>query len=189
MPQVSVKLETTVRRTFRVEQVAGMLDVAVGERIGHSLVAEVPGLDEAWTIGAIVGPSGSGKTTLARAAFGEAVYEAREWARERAVVDVLGDPGDEMSGREGEGKSGGRSRSFGAGHEERTMADRNVCPTVKEIARVLTAVGLGSVRTWLKPYRALSAGERFRADLARGVIEEGFTRRRGGAEKTELHKT
>ena len=40
----------------------------------HELVAEVPGLDEAWTIGAIVGPSGSGKTTLARAAFGEAAF-------------------------------------------------------------------------------------------------------------------
>jgi len=35
----------------------------------------------------------------------------------------------------------------------------------------LTAVGLGSVPAWLRPYSALSNGERFRADLARLVCE------------------
>src|SRR5437016_937257 len=111
MPMITVKLQTAVRRTFRVEQVAGMFDVALvpakrrrarqGDKetgrqgdaettpsspcplvpvsprradhsstgrtnfgvVQHTLTAEVPGLDEQWTIGAIVGPSGSGKTT------------------------------------------------------------------------------------------------------------------------------
>src|SRR6478752_7272806 len=102
MPVITVKLQTAVRRTFRVEQVAGMFDVPLGqvpsprskvERRGfgaqdgeaegtrdgessssscpsvspaldpqsrndhlfvrHTLTAEVPGVEEKWTIGAI----------------------------------------------------------------------------------------------------------------------------------------
>jgi GNAT superfamily N-acetyltransferase len=39
------------------------------------------------------------------------------------------------------------------------------------VAAALSAVGLGSVPAWLRPYRVLSTGERFRADLARLVVE------------------
>src|SRR5204862_6749616 len=95
MPIITVRVRTPARRTFRVGQVAGMFDIPFGQVQGpkskvegqsgastldlgpgtldsvrHELTAEVPGLDEPWTIGAIVGPSGSGKTTLAKAAFG-----------------------------------------------------------------------------------------------------------------------
>jgi GNAT superfamily N-acetyltransferase len=38
-----------------------------------------------------------------------------------------------------------------------------------DVTAALAAVGLGSVPTWLRPYRVLSNGERFRADLARLV--------------------
>jgi GNAT superfamily N-acetyltransferase len=91
MTKVTVQLETKVRRSFRVEQVAGMFDVPIEERVRHELTAEVPGLEESWTIGAIVGPSGSGKTTLARAAFGDAVYKRRAWPRNKAIIDCFGD--------------------------------------------------------------------------------------------------
>src|SRR3954466_9383202 len=91
MPIITVKLATAVRRSFRVEQGAGMFDVPLEERVRHELTAEVPGLDEEWTIGAIVGPSGSGKTTLARAAFGEAIYKRTAWPRDRAIIDCFGD--------------------------------------------------------------------------------------------------
>ena len=37
---------------------------------------------------------------------------------------------------------------------------------VDEVTGALSAVGLGSVPTWLRPYAVLSNGERFRADLA-----------------------
>lgn len=40
-----------------------------------------------------------------------------------------------------------------------------------EVTAALAAVGLGSVPSWLRPYRVLSNGERFRADLARIVAE------------------
>lgn len=40
-----------------------------------------------------------------------------------------------------------------------------------QVTAALAAVGLGSVPAWLRPYRVLSNGERFRADLARLVCE------------------
>jgi len=39
------------------------------------------------------------------------------------------------------------------------------------VPSALSAVGLGSVPTWLRPYAVLSAGEQFRANLARLVCE------------------
>lgn len=44
-----------------------------------------------------------------------------------------------------------------------------------DVTGALSAVGLGSVPTWLRPFHALSNGERFRAGLAR-VIAEGRKR-------------
>jgi len=133
MPVVSVTLSSSVPRTFRVAQVAGMFGLAPQDQ-GPSLAAEVPGVDEAWTVGAIVGPSGSGKTSLVRAAFPDAVARGASWPRDRALIDGLG------------------------------------ARPVKELARVLAAVGLGSVPAWLKPYHVLSTGERFRADAARALL-------------------
>ncbi len=153
MPTIAVQLETPLVRTFRVEQVAGLLDVPLPERIGHSLTAEVPGRDEAWTIGAIVGASGSGKTTLARAAFGE-IYQPPAWPDELPIIECL---------ERGAGVSPALDRT---GRPEAR-------PTIKQLVRVLTAVGLGGVRTWLKPYHVLSTGERFRADVARAIQESG----------------
>ncbi|GAA5482072.1 ABC transporter ATP-binding protein [Haloferula sargassicola] len=40
-----------------------------------------------------------------------------------------------------------------------------------QVTAALTAVGLGSVPTWLRPYRVLSNGEQFRANLARLVAD------------------
>lgn len=40
-----------------------------------------------------------------------------------------------------------------------------------QVTAALSAVGLGSVPAWLRPYRVLSTGERFRAELARLVCE------------------
>lgn len=42
---------------------------------------------------------------------------------------------------------------------------------IADITGTLTAVGLGSIPAWLRPYHTLSNGERFRADMARALIE------------------
>jgi GNAT superfamily N-acetyltransferase len=157
MPKITVNLATHVRRSFRVEQVAGMFDVPLGERMRHELTAEVPGLEEPWTIGAIVGPSASGKTTLARAAFGDCVYQPRAWPKDRAIIDVLGECGMPSPGC----PTGNHPLPKGDGL------------TIKLLTRGLTAVGLGSPPTWLKPYHVLSTGERFRADLLRALLAGG----------------
>ncbi|NIZ15381.1 hypothetical protein [Phaeobacter sp. HF9A] len=48
--------------------------------------------------------------------------------------------------------------------------DKDGVPIFRMTA-ALSAVGLGSVPSWLRPYAALSTGEKFRADLARVLCE------------------
>jgi GNAT superfamily N-acetyltransferase len=44
---------------------------------------------------------------------------------------------------------------------------------LRELTRLLTAVGLGSVPLWLRPYPVLSTGQQQRADLARALAAGG----------------
>ena len=44
--------------------------------------------------------------------------------------------------------------------------------TTEEVSQALTAVGLSSIPTWVRPYSTLSNGERFRADMARALTEQ-----------------
>lgn len=53
---------------------------------------------------------------------------------------------------------------------DRAMIDGFGDVPMKRLARVLTAVGLGSPPVWLRPYHVLSNGEQFRCQLARAVI-------------------
>lgn len=91
MPRCTVSVKTPIRDSFRVRQVIGMFDLPERKTWGETFAAEIPGLDEPWTIGCIVGPSGSGKSTLARAAYGSALYAGGPWASDRAIIDGLGD--------------------------------------------------------------------------------------------------
>ena len=99
MPYVEVKVECPVFDSFRVQQVAGMFDVPIARRVSERFRVELPELGDRWRIGLIVGPSGSGKSTIARKIFGERLYRQREWPRDRAVIDGLGDrPIKEITG-------------------------------------------------------------------------------------------
>jgi GNAT superfamily N-acetyltransferase len=62
---------------------------------------------------------------------------------------------------------------------------RDDYPTIRDLTRVLVGVGLGSVPVWLKPYAVLSAGERFRADLARGIVRAMGRWAAGGNRRSE----
>jgi len=139
---VEIVLESLVEPTARVRQVAGMFDLPAGGASVTRLRCEMPGADEAWTVGLVTGPSGCGKTTLARAAFpGAAWCGESSWPDGRAIVDGFGP-------------------ELGVG----------------EVVELLGGAGLNSPPAWLKPYGALSVGQRWRADLARGIAE---ARRRG----------
>lgn len=91
MPAVDTVVQCDVLPSFRVRQVEGMFDVPAEARAARRFVAQLPGDEEPWQIGAIVGPSGSGKTTVARTAFGPAVAERGRWPRARAVIDGFGE--------------------------------------------------------------------------------------------------
>jgi GNAT superfamily N-acetyltransferase len=137
MSEVEVTVSCPVFDSFRVQQVAGMFDLPIGERSGETFRVEMPELGDEWKIGLIVGPSGSGKSTIARRMFGDRLYEGAEWPNDRAVVDGMGDR------------------------------------PIREITGMFTAVGFGSPPSWIKPYRVLSGGERFRCDLARAMLRAG----------------
>jgi GNAT superfamily N-acetyltransferase len=133
MPLLEFDVSSPVFSSFRVEQVAGMFDVPLADRLSQRLAMEVPDLGRDWQIGLIVGPSASGKTTIARRLFGERLVAPAAWPEDRAVIDGLGER------------------------------------PIRELTGLLTAVGLGSPVAWVKPYHVLSAGERFRCDLARAL--------------------
>jgi ribosomal protein S18 acetylase RimI-like enzyme len=90
-----MKIETTVRcpihDSFRVRQVAGLMDVPIEQRAEQTWSVDVPTLEEPWQIGAIVGPSGSGKSTIARAAFGDRLFAGGNWPANQALIDGFPD--------------------------------------------------------------------------------------------------
>ncbi|MGO8749417.1 MAG: hypothetical protein ACLQNE_25950 [Thermoguttaceae bacterium] len=88
-------------------------------------------------------------------------------------------------GPSGSGKSTIARRLFGnrlyenaPWPEDRAVVDCLGDRPIKEIIGLLTAVGFSSPPNWIKPYRVLSNGERFRCDLARALLEAGETSRR-----------
>ena len=150
MPRIDVVVDTPIRRTFRVQQAAGLFDLPVRERSKLAFSAELPALDEPladdggnWRIGAIVGPSASGKSTIARAAFqtgqiaAGCMVERFDWPADAAVVD-----------------------GFDTDLDGRT------------ITAMLNAVGFSSPPAWVRPWHVLSNGERFRCDPARALLTD-----------------
>ena len=91
MPTLDVVVSCPVHRTFRVEQVAGMFDVSLEEKVTERFSVELPSAGENWQIGCIVGPSGSGKSTIARKAFAKNLYAGEEWPADKSVLDGFGD--------------------------------------------------------------------------------------------------
>lgn len=61
--------------------------------------------------------------------------------------------------------------SGGAWPTDRAIIDGFGEVPTKQVIRILTAVGLSSPPSWLRPYHTLSTGERFRCDLARAISD------------------
>lgn len=55
--------------------------------------------------------------------------------------------------------------------DERSLIDNfdHDC-SIAEVARALSSVGFSTIPAWLRPYRVLSNGEKFRADIARLIV-------------------
>jgi len=98
-------------------------------------------LPDEWNIGLIVGPSGSGKSTLAHEAFPNAPY----YDGQNATLDW---PGDEP-----------------------VVDGFSENQTTSEVTEALSRVGFSSPPHWLQPYHTLSTGQKFRADMARLLLD------------------
>lgn len=80
-------------------------------------------------------------------------------------------------GPSGSGKSTVARQAFGdamyqphAWTADRAVIDGFGDVPAKTITRLLSAVGLGSPPSWVKPYAVLSGGEKFRCDIARALL-------------------
>ena len=59
-------------------------------------------------------------------------------------------------------------------YNAKSVVDDMPKASVEDISKMFYAVGFGSVPSWLKPYHALSNGEKMRVDLARALMERNF---------------
>lgn len=79
-------------------------------------------------------------------------------------------------GPSGSGKTS-IGKKLGKFYKPRWVKDKPIVDEIlpsgnfNEVTGALSAVGLGDVPAWLRPYQVLSNGEKFRADMARLVVE------------------
>ena len=91
MPQICLQLDSPIRESFRVSQIAGMFDLDLSTCTRREIRAQIPDDSDPWQIGLIVGPSGSGKTTIARHAFGDSLYQPKPWPANRPAIGCFAD--------------------------------------------------------------------------------------------------
>lgn len=121
-----------------------------------------------------------------RAAQLEGMFDVPE-AKKQTVSFHFEAPFDERDwqiglivGPSGAGKSSVARYLFGdsivAGydwHPSRSLVDSfDKAHSIRDITAALSSVGFSSPPSWLKPFRVLSNGEQFRANLARAIMDE-----------------
>lgn len=149
--KIDVTVDTKLVNSPRVSQLSAMFDVPpqeVAHLEWHGDLPIFPGDEghEPWRIGLIVGPSGSGKSTLAKQAFGTVAWP--EWPDDVSIIDAIDTNAADL-----------------------TLA--GLAPaklTTEEITQALSSVGFNTIPAWMRPYRVLSTGEQFRADIARSLL-------------------
>ena len=120
-----------------------------------------------------------------RAARVKSLFNCEDGSRFTLTADLDIDHGDwrigVVVGPSGSGKTsigktlwGGASFYQPDGWPEDAPIVDGIAPggDFNDVTAALGAVGLGDVPAWLRPYRVLSNGERFRADLARIIAEK-----------------
>jgi ABC-type thiamine transport system ATPase subunit len=85
--RLTVKRESVVHTTPRVQQMAALFDVPPAEKSRMRWDVNLPIEEQEWNVGLLVGPSGAGKSTIAREVWGDAVVRDFEWPGDRSVLD------------------------------------------------------------------------------------------------------
>ena len=159
MPTYTIHCHTPLTRSFRVEQVAGLFDLPLDE------------------IECALGALADGRA----AGAGRGLDDRRDRRPFRQRQDDAGPRGVWRRALRTAALAS-RCRDHRLPGQTRSPIGEMTVP-IKQLTRILTAVGLGSVPTWLKPYRVLSTGERFRADLARAILQRRrISRQRHGGQ-------
>lgn len=158
MPSIETEVTCPVFDSFRVQQVAGLFDVPLAARASERFRVEVP--DDVSCQSSVVGGNAphtndNGPLTTDHWQIGLIV-------------------GPSASGKSTIARAMFGNRVCGPREwpADRAVIDGFGPRPIKEITRLLTAVGLSSPPSWIKPYHVLSGGERFRCDLARALMVE-----------------
>lgn len=84
--KVQIDLAYDPPKTARSQQLSGMFDLSLDEKLSTSWTHTLPIEDKDWQIGLIVGASGAGKSILARKVWGDRVIERFDWS-DTAIVE------------------------------------------------------------------------------------------------------
>jgi hypothetical protein len=169
MPSIETEVTCPVFDSFRVQQVAGLFDVPLAARASERFRVDVPD----WLL-----EEGEGWHALK--GRGEPVDHAlRPSGHATPPPSALPLPPWSIGlivGPSASGKSTIARAMFGDRvyrprdwPTDRAVIDGFGQRPIKEITRLLTAVGFSSPPSWIKPYHVLSGGEQFRCDLARAL--------------------
>lgn len=88
MQSTHIVRETTIEKTGRVMQVAGIFDLDLQAKSKEEWDVSLD-LPNDWQIGLIVGPSGSGKSTILNELFGDFVSSGYDWSKTNSIVDCF----------------------------------------------------------------------------------------------------
>jgi len=84
--RVDIDLTLDPPRSVRAQQVSGMFDVPLTDKLAASWSHNLPIEERPWQVGLVVGASGAGKSVLARELWGDRVVDGFEWT-DKPIID------------------------------------------------------------------------------------------------------
>ena len=168
MPSIDVEVQCPVFDSFRVQQVGGMFDVPLAQRASQRFKVDVP----EWVLGEndecrMMNDELADKPDATSSNHHSSIINHQSLSWQIGLIVGPSGSGKSTIARAMFGDRVYRPRQWPA---DRAVVDGFGPRSIKEITRLLTAVGFSSPPSWIKPYSVLSNGEQFRCDLARALM-------------------